>query len=70
LIKTLKVILTIFLVTAMVFTSRYFIQKSYGDDIPEMLYIGIIGIIGVIICSGMLMYIKTKKHSKNQNNRF
>jgi len=61
--KILNVLLPIFLSVAITFTSMYFIHKNQGDEIKGMLYIGIIGTLGVLASFIILQYLKRKEAS-------
>jgi len=46
---------------SLIFGSSYFFQRSYGDEIIGLFFIGMIGAIGFCITVGLLWYLKRKE---------
>lgn len=60
-VPVLRHLRNIFMSMSLIFGSSYFFQKSYGDEITGLFFIGIIGAIGFFITVGLLWYLKRKE---------
>ncbi|AHA31359.1 MULTISPECIES: hypothetical protein [unclassified Exiguobacterium] len=60
-VPVLRHLRNIFMSMSLIFGSSYFFQRSYGDEITGLFFIGIIGAIGFCITLGLLWYLKRKE---------